>query len=198
MKTIDGVTFDERKIYLSEDIIYTLKEFFSDPEIIKLVDENNWDIIFIKYDEQYMYRVKVLTEFLVKAEVEFLPYVTNFRKVFEGCESLYSIVLPNTLTTIPDFAFNKCELLKSITLPGKLMVIDEYAFSNCSSLESITLPNTLTTILSYAFVGCTSLSEIKYLGTKAQWKTIDRDRSWRGFEHNIKKIVCKDGDINLK
>ena len=61
----------------------------------------------------------------------------GFTSPFSGWES---ITLPNSITSIGDWAFNNCSSLKSITIPNSVTSIGRYAFSNCSSLKNITLP----------------------------------------------------------
>lgn len=47
-----------------------------------------------------------------------------------------------------------------ITLPESVTTIMDYAFSGCSGLTSMTIPNTVTTIECYTFGGCNSLKEL--------------------------------------
>ena len=79
---------------------------------------------------------------------------------FFNCQSLTSITLPNSLTTIERWAFMNCNSLPSITLPDSLTTIGGWAFHLCSSLRSITLPDSVTTIGDGTFRGCTSLRSI--------------------------------------
>ena len=53
---------------------------------------------------------------------------------FDGCKSLASITLPESLTSIGEGAFEWCESLASITLPESLTSIGERAFLGCRSL----------------------------------------------------------------
>ena len=72
--------------------------------------------------------------------------------------SLQSVVIPNTVTSIGRYAFGGCEKLSSVTLSSSLITIESYAFRSCSSLTSIAFPNSLTTIGNYAFAGCSLTS----------------------------------------
>ncbi|MGN0317881.1 MAG: leucine-rich repeat domain-containing protein [Lachnospira sp.] len=73
---------------------------------------------------------------------------------------LESITIPEGVTTIPVMAFSECSSLKSITIPEGVTAIDNYAFENCVSLTSVTIPNSVTTIGNYAFENCTSLTSV--------------------------------------
>jgi hypothetical protein len=80
---------------------------------------------------------------------------------FRECSSLASIYLPASLTTIGNYAFEYCSSLASIYLPASLTTIGTAAFRYCSSLASIYLPASLTTIGPYAFRECSSLASIE-------------------------------------
>ena len=73
---------------------------------------------------------------------------------FSGCESLQSITIPNSVTSIGDTAFKCCLSLQSITIPNSVTSIEEGAFFLCKSLQSITIPSSVTKIGDGAFGGC--------------------------------------------
>ena len=73
---------------------------------------------------------------------------------------LTSYTIPNSVTSIGEYAFYDCSSLASITIPNSVTSIGEYAFEDCSSLKSITIPNSVTEIGHYAFYGCSSLTSI--------------------------------------
>ena len=79
---------------------------------------------------------------------------------FYACHPLTSITIPNSVTSIGDYAFSGCYSLTSITIPNSVTSIGHSAFSGCSSLTSITIPNSVTSIGDYAFSGCYSLTSI--------------------------------------
>ena len=79
---------------------------------------------------------------------------------FYGCSSLTSITIPNGVTSIGYRAFSGCSSLTSITIPEGVTSIGSWAFSGCNSLTSITIPNGVTSIGDDAFSGCSSLTSI--------------------------------------
>ena len=82
------------------------------------------------------------------------------RGAFEGCASLKSINIPDSVTKIRDRAFENCENLTNITIPDSVTSLEYGAFIGCTGLISIKLPDSVTIIDNYAFAGCTSLANI--------------------------------------
>ena len=79
--------------------------------------------------------------------------ITSIRNyAFIGCSSLTSIEIPNSVTSIGERAFRKCTGLTSVTIPNSVTSIGYSAFSDCNGLESvISLPNTPPTVSSSSF-----------------------------------------------
>ncbi len=51
-------------------------------------------------------------------------------------------------------------LLKEYTIPESVTSIDEYAFLDCTELEKITIPDGVTEIIEFTFEGCTGLKSV--------------------------------------
>ena len=79
---------------------------------------------------------------------------------FWNCTGLTSITLGNSVTSIGDYAFYKCTGLTSITLGNSVTSIGYCAFDGCTGLTSITIPDSVTSIGHYAFWNCTGLTSI--------------------------------------
>ena len=79
---------------------------------------------------------------------------------FEGCSSLISVTIPDSVTTIEYAAFHDCSSLTSVTIGDSVTTIGEWAFSGCSSLTSAIIPDSVTTIGDGAFYRCSSLTSI--------------------------------------
>ena len=79
---------------------------------------------------------------------------------FNNCRNLTSITIPSNITSIGEEAFTDCRGLTSITIPTSVASIGDYAFSNCTGLTSIDIPNSITSIVNRMFYGCTGLTSI--------------------------------------
>ena len=87
---------------------------------------------------------------------------------FENCSSLTSIIIPNSVTSIGDHAFEDCSSLTRIVIPDSVTSIGEDAFYGCSSLTSINIPDSVRSIGNSVFSGCSSLKGV-YITDIAAW-----------------------------
>ena len=83
--------------------------------------------------------------------------VTASNALIVGCKNT---VIPNSVTSIADYAFLNCSDLTSITIPNSVTSIGNYAFKFCSGLTSITIPNSVANIFYEAFYGCNNLTSV--------------------------------------
>ena len=70
------------------------------------------------------------------------------------------LIIPDSVTSIGDYAFRDCTGLTSITIPDSVTSIGISAVEGCSGLTSITIPNSVTSIGDRAFNGCSGLTDI--------------------------------------
>ncbi len=68
--------------------------------------------------------------------------------------------IPNSVTSIGDYAFSACNSLTSVTIGNYVTSIGEAAFFYCSGLESVTFETIDVTISSDAFDACNNLKTI--------------------------------------
>lgn len=68
--------------------------------------------------------------------------------------------IPDTVTTIGDFAYEDCTDLTSVIIPNKVKSIGEGAFKHCTKLKSVTIPNSVIDIANGAFEGCREFIEL--------------------------------------
>ena len=79
---------------------------------------------------------------------------------FCSCGSLTSITIPDSVTSIDDWAFYGCSSLESVTIPNSVSYIGDWTFSHCRSLTSVTIPDSVTYIGGYAFYDCSTLTSV--------------------------------------
>jgi hypothetical protein len=81
-----------------------------------------------------------------------------------GCKNT---VIPNSVTTIREFAFYYCSGLTSVTIPNSVTSIGDNAFYYCTGLTSVTIGNSVTSIGEWTFYYCKNLISIISLATTA-------------------------------
>ena len=79
---------------------------------------------------------------------------------FNKCTNLTSVNIPDSVTSIGNYAFYGCSGMISITIPNSVTSIGNDAFSDCSGMISITIPNSVTSIGNDAFFNCTGLTSV--------------------------------------
>ena len=74
-------------------------------------------------------------------------------------------VIPDTVTTIADYAFNNAPNLTKVTIGANVKTIGTCAFQNCNSLETVIFKDSDTvtkTIGDYAFNNCPTLTTVDF------------------------------------
>ncbi len=133
----------------------------------------------LRYADTYLVEAvdKSLSSYTIKKGTK---WIGDF--AFYDCSGLTSVTIPNSVTSIGEYAFPNCSLtsvtipnsvpsigygafydcsgLTSVTIPNSVTSIGGNAFQNCSGLTSVTIPNSVTSIGQSAFDGCSSLTAI--------------------------------------
>ncbi len=81
--------------------------------------------------------------------------------MFECCQGLKSIKLPNNVTVIREGAFCYCYDLVKVDFGNGVTTIGNYAFRYCYELAKLTIPDNILEIKSHAFRNCRSLSTVE-------------------------------------
>lgn len=97
-----------------------------------------------------------------------------------------SVVLPDGVSTLGNYAFNKCASLATVSLGNSLTAIGDYAFSDCEKLESVTFGSALETIGERAFFKV----KISSLVLPATVRTIG---DWAFYNNPLTTITFNDG-----
>ena len=94
-------------------------------------------------------------------EIDIPETVTTIGEyAFDNCKNLTTVTGMKNVTKIGDNAFCDCSNLVNIKLPENLTEIGDNAFCDCSNLVNIKLPENLTEIGDNAFYNCSNLKEI--------------------------------------
>lgn len=147
-----------------DDLYFHVVKFLSRPDILKALD--NFDFKFIYKEAQSLPLVdsvseitKVFTEILNLNPLQYLDKVP--KNYYREDTDLTSLVLPDNITDINNFAFKDCKALTNITFSSNLQHIGVEAFANIG-ITSLTIPNTIKTIWMGAFQDCYELAEVKF------------------------------------
>lgn len=76
-----------------------------------------------------------------------------------GCTNLKEVNLPDNISVIPDYAFEKCTLLEKINIPQSLVQIRNDAFAE-SGIKEFIAPDSFKEIWGYAFKDCKNLEKV--------------------------------------
>lgn len=83
------------------------------------------------------------------------------KNIYIKNQKVKDLVIPNTVDTIPDYAFYTCKSLFSVSIGHNVKSIGYAAFANCDSIDSVKIMgNSLTNIGDYAFNSNSSLKTI--------------------------------------
>ncbi|MBO6215822.1 MAG: DUF4214 domain-containing protein, partial [Lachnospiraceae bacterium] len=70
------------------------------------------------------------------------------------------LTIPDSVSQVPDFAFQNVDTIKSVTIPGNVATIGEYAFYNAKNIAAVNISSGVKVIGAYAFEGAgTDLGE---------------------------------------
>lgn len=88
--------------------------------------------------------------------------ISDLGTAFQGTtiKSFKELYYFNSVTQLPDDAFNGCSQLALLRLPKNIQSIGARALKDCAKLSQLDLPNHVKTIGTEAFAGCASLSSL--------------------------------------
>lgn len=100
----------------------------------------------------------------INVGTDYSVYETNVASPYYVLKNTYptatKVVLPDSVTSIGNYAFYSCNGLTSVTIPNSVTKIGKYAFYSCNGLTSVIIPDNVTSIGFGAFYQCTSLTSV--------------------------------------
>lgn len=100
------------------------------------------------------------TDIVIASEIDGVPVMNIGMYAFRNCNTLTSIVIPNSVTIIGYCAFKNCDSLTSVVIPDSVTNIRSEAFSNCDSLTNVVIGDSVTRIELETFRDCISLTNV--------------------------------------
>ncbi|MBO6081850.1 MAG: leucine-rich repeat protein [Bacteroidales bacterium] len=92
---------------------------------------------------------------------------------FAGCKNLTEVIIPGSVKSIGRYAFYECSNLTEVSIPESVESIGASAFEDCEELLSINIPSRIKRIEGKTFAACMSLPSItipdgvEYIGSSA-------------------------------
>ena len=178
--------------YECEDCPYFYKDSYVTPTSFTVTSDNRATIGFTGKENE-----KLIIPATFKKGDTWYRVTAIDGSAFEYCNNLTSVVIPDSVCAIGNYAFAHCWRLANITLPSNnsFYYIGEGTFNNCV-MTSIKIPASVGKIASCAFEMCGDLTSITFEGTMEQWYNIGIAPSWNEFGV-IERIICSDGVINI-
>lgn len=93
-----------------------------------------------------------------------LPVVAVGSSAFSECDALTSVILPESVKLIDNYAFDTCPKLTTVEMPG-VTTIGHWSFRYCTVLENLVFPEGLTTIGNFAFDHLSKMTVIELPST---------------------------------
>ncbi len=105
--------------------------------------------------------INVSAENSAYASVDGILYTKTFTELlfYPKMSQVVNYIVPETITTINNYAFSDCKNLVNITLPQGLEGIGNSAFSGCASLKEVVMSDSVGVLGANAFRDCTSLEK---------------------------------------
>ena len=112
-------------------------------------------------------------------------------------QSMVTVTLPETLTTLGTYLFQSADALQSVRV--ECAEIPAFCFVRCGKLNQMTISKNVKKIGANIVNYCTLLDTITYEGSLEEWKAIEKYANWDGNSSTspgyLNNIVCVDGTM---
>ena len=125
---------------------------------------------------------------VIPAEINGFAVINIANGAFKDNNKIRSVVMPSTLKSIGDEAFDSCRLLDRVEFNKGLEHIGRRAFHNCAYLDNVVLPEGLLTMGERTFEMCEKLTNVTFPTTLKEIPAYAFDTCWR-----IKEVIIPEG-----
>ena len=195
----------------------TLNIYDADIMQMSIDTTNSLKLIFNDYDDETLMpsitqnSSKDLTVKLsgkTKENVTIGQSYKDIKYAIQSSDTLKSVTINESITTIPDRAFYNDTNLVAVSIPSTVTSIEYGAFNHDTALTTLGIPKSVKSIKPDAFEN-SALTTINYNSTKADWAKIDifetyldeNDVPYISFDglitNHIITVKCTDGNIIL-
>ena len=161
-------------------------------------DGLEWSIVTKGGEEEFAYIEGYTgneTNMTIPSSVEGRPVIGIGMYALSDNTNLVSVILPPTINTIQNGAFEGCTNLQSITIPESVTYIGNWAFDDCPNLTTAIISKSVRHISDYAFGYYnsfrykTNLTIYGYYGTMAESYAKSEGFNFVGTRNNIAEVA---------
>ena len=99
-------------------------------------------------------------DLVIPSELDGYPVTGIGYNVFDYCEEITGVAIPDSVASIGDYAFSRCVALMHVIIPDSVSHIGFAAFTGCESLTEVIIPTGLESIEEAAFSWCGGLTSV--------------------------------------
>lgn len=156
------------------------------------------DAISDKITDDFLWSIDKATETLtVDCKNEMISFDSNLAPWIAYKDYIKHIVINGGCTKVSKKAFMMCDKTESVLIPDSVTNIDDYAFYNCYGLKELTMPCSAKIYNSgYTFYNCKNIEKVtltKGTGTMPDYWGNNKYAPWYISRENIKEVIVEDG-----
>ncbi len=121
--------------------------------------------------------------------------INGLNACFHNCNALKNVTITSGATKIPKNTFWHLSGITEIILPDSLETIEEFAFDGCSNLKTVKFGQGVKHVGENAFQNCESLEKVEYNNTLENWCQIKFDDFYSNPLFYGKKLFINEEEI---